>query len=363
LKIHSYLKHRARSLHAYVKHADSVLAPWRIADLCAAYQWPAAAVGGGTIAIVELDGGWAAEDMTRFFQQNNLPAPSIKDVSVDGTTNSGTHPRKDADGEVALDLELAGASYALATGHPADIRVYWANGDDPNAITAAITMAAADGCDVFSCSWGADEADYGRDAALALEAAAAAATASGMVIFAASGDNDSSDGGPTPANVDCPASAPHVIGCGGTTKPKTGYEVVWNDSPGQTNGDGTGGGYSTIFPEPGWQDVPTMAPVGRMVPDVAGDADPQTGYEIVLYGKSQVFGGTSAVAPLYAGLFAAFGKKLGFVTPKLWANPTAFTLITLGNNGMYDAGFAPSPCTGLGVPIGTKLAALFETVA
>jgi subtilase family serine protease len=71
-----------------------------------------------------------------------------------------------------------------------------------------------------------------------------------------------------------------------------------------------------------------------------------------------VVGGTSAVAPLYAGLFAAFGRKLGFVTPKLWANHLCFTDITQGDNGFYRARVGPDPCTGLGSPIGSKLAAL-----
>jgi len=96
-----------------------------------------------------------------------------------------------------------------------------------------------------------------------------------------------------------------------------------------------------------------------MVPDVAADADPNTGYNITVHGSNTVVGGTSAVAPLYAGLFAAFGKKLGFVTPTLYKNPTAFADITSGGNGYYSAGPGPDPCTGLGVPVGKKLAPLF----
>ena len=63
---------------------------------------------------------------------------------------------------------------------------------------------------------GPDEALWGATAAQQMEVAATAATTAGMIVFAASGDNDSSDGGPTPANVDVPSSCPHVIGCGGT---------------------------------------------------------------------------------------------------------------------------------------------------
>jgi subtilase family serine protease len=101
-----------------------------------------------------------------------------------------------------------------------------------------------------------------------------------------------------------------------------------------------------------------------MVPDVAANADPNTGYEIIVGGKATVVGGTSAVAPLYAGLFAAFGVKLGFVNPELWANEkTCFTDITQGNNGAYEAKVGPDPCTGLGVPIGSKIAAMIETAA
>ena len=95
-----------------------------------------------------------------------------------------------------------------------------------------------------------------------MESTAESATAGGMIVFAASGDNDSSDGGSTPANVDCPASCPHVVGCGGTNKTKT-SETVWNDNPSETNGEGTGGGYSTIFPVQSFQIGVAPACAGR----------------------------------------------------------------------------------------------------
>ncbi|MBV9813881.1 MAG: S53 family peptidase, partial [Acetobacteraceae bacterium] len=233
---------------------------------------------------------------------------------------------------------------------------------------AAISAAAADGCDVFSISWGSDEANWqklgeqgGTDYIGQLNKAAQAAGQAGMIIFAASGDNDSSDGGPDPSNVDLPSSSPFVIGCGGTRKTRT-AETVWNDSPGDSNGNGTGGGFSRLFtPMPGWQANAPHGP-GRMVPDVAANADPATGYEIVVHGQSSPVGGTSAVAPLYAGLFAAFGRKLGFVDPTLWANQTCFNDITEGDNGFYRAAPGPDPCSGLGSPIANKLAVLFKAV-
>lgn len=346
-------------IHPYFKkptHLPSVLraratgsGPWSVPDLCTAYQWPTGLAGGGVIAIVELGGGWTKTDMDAYFASVQQPLPQIIDVSVDGTQNT---PGQDADGEVALDIQVAAAAYYVATGKPATIRVYWAQD-----IAIGVRAAIKDGCDVCSISWGADEANWGKIAADDMEQAAIEAVAAGMVVFAASGDNDSSDGGPSSANVDLPAGCPHVIGCGGTNKTRS-SEVVWNDAPGNASGDGTGGGYSTLFAMPAWQSGAPKGP-GRMVPDVAACADPNTGYEIYYQGSTQVVGGTSAVAPLYAGLCAAFGRKLGFVSGKLWSNAVCFADVTVGDNGMYHAQVGPDACTGLGVPIGKKLDGLF----
>ena len=358
--VHSHLHSVRKGLHPYVKRPRAAVPKqnsWAVPDLCKAYDWPTNAPGGGVIAIIELGGGWSKADVTQFFASANLPAPTITDVSVDGTQNSQCNPKGGADAEVALDIQVAGVAYAEATGKAANIRIYWSQD-----ITKAIFAAISDGCDVCSISWGADEASWGAVAANAVEQAAVAAVTAGMVVFAASGDNDSADGGATPANVDLPAGAPHVIGCGGTQatkklvagKPKIGKEEVWNDNPGKADGEGTGGGFSIFFPMPSWQANAPHGP-GRMVPDVAANADPNTGYEIVLYGATEIVGGTSAVAPLYAGLFASFGRQFGFVTPELYLNNVCFNDITHGNNGVYRASAGPDPCTGLGSPIAASL--------
>ena len=324
-----------------------------MSDLCAAYQWPAKLAGGGVIAIVELGGGWLQADVNAFFAKlrKRLPLPVISDISVDGTRNSPGHD-VDSDSEVALDIQVSAAAYAMATGKAAKIRMYWTTD-----IAKGVRAATADGCDVCSISWGTDEAKWGDADADDMEKAAIAATAAGMAVFAAAGDNDSSDGGPTSANVDVPASCPHVIGCGGTSK-KPRSETVWNSDPGNPSGNGTGGGYSTIFkPLPGWQIGAPHGP-GRMVPDVSANADPDTGYKVIVRGKQQPIGGTSAVAPLYAGLFASFGSKLGYVTPELWLNHVCFNDIIEGDNGSFRAKQGPDACTGIGSPSGTKLANL-----
>ena len=366
--IHSYVHYGRPRVKPYFKMGrrapgarDAAGAgPWNVPDLCAAYNWPTGLAGGGVIAIVELDGGWVQSDIDQFFKGIGQPLPQITDVSVDGTQNKPNQGKSpDPDGEVALDIEVAAAAYYVATGKPATIRIYWAQD-----IATAVHAASADGCDVCSISWGADEAIWaqqgGGQAGQEMEQAAADATAAGMVVFAACGDNDSSDGGPTPANVDLPAGCPHVIGCGGTNKTAT-TETVWNNDPGNPSGNGTGGGYSTLFKlQPDWQIGAPNGP-GRMVPDVAANADPNTGYNIVVHGAQAPIGGTSAVAPLYAGLFAAFGTKLGFITPKLYLNQVCFNDITQGDNGNFRAGVGPDPCTGIGSPIGTKLANLFTS--
>ena len=193
-----------------------------------------------------------------------------------------------------------------------------------------------------------------------------AAAALGVTVYCASGDNGANDfpsgPGAQPGNhADFPASSPHVVGCGGTrisvANNAITSEVVWND-PG---GGATGGGYSALFPTPAWQ---TSAVQGgkRGVPDVSGDASPASGYAVRVDGQNTVFGGTSAVAPLWAGLTALVnqktGRPLGFANPALYGVSTAsggFHDITQGNNNGFNAAPGWDPCTGLGRPDGAKL--------
>ena len=321
--------------------------------LCAAYQFPKVAPAKpAVIGIIELGGGYRIADVNAAFSVWGLPLPMVTAVSVDGGTNA---PGGDADGEVLLDIEVAGAAYTYCTGQGANIRVYFAPNTDAG-FAHAVTQAQADGCSVLSISWGAPE-DQWVGSIPQFSAACAAAKAAGVTIFAASGDNDSGDG-ESGTHVDYPASDPNVIGCGGTSKTAAG-EVVWSDGQ-----NGTGGGFSTVFQRPAFQ-VGAPAGGGRMVPDVAANADPQTGYRIYLNGSWQVFGGTSAVAPLYAGLVAAIkstGMVTGDILAKAWINKAAFKDVTLGNNGTYAAAVGPDPCTGLGVPIGTAILAALAGV-
>jgi kumamolisin len=193
----------------------------------------------------------------------------------------------------------------------------------------------------------------------------------GVTVCCASGDDGSSDRvADGHAHVDFPASSPHALGCGGTRLEGTGStitrEVTWNE--GEGNG-ATGGGVSDVFAQVSWQagaGVPPSANPGgrkgRGVPDVAGDADPITGYKVLVDGKQFVIGGTSAVAPLWAGLIALLnqhlGHAVGYLNPILYSlrqSSGAFHDITSGNNGAYTAKPGWDPCTGLGSPDGAKL--------
>jgi kumamolisin len=204
----------------------------------------------------------------------------------------------------------------------------------------------------------------------ALDAACQSAAALGISITVAAGDNGSTDGA-TGNNVDFPASSPHVLACGGTKLIGNGSsitsEVVWNEL---ASGEGaTGGGVSNVFALPSFQananvPAPAGSTGGRGVPDVCGDADPETGYQVRVDGQSLVIGGTSAVAPLWAGLIALNnqqnGKSAGFIQPQIYAPKaaSAFHDIVSGNNGAFSAGPGWDACTGLGSPIGSNLIAV-----
>ena len=326
---------------------------WDMPDLCRAYNYPNNLAGPPQkIGIIELGGAYYPADTARIFARWNLPAPNVTPIILTGASQQPGN----ADGEVALDVQIAAAAYTYCTGKAANINLYFARNDN-QAFAAAVRQAVLDGCGTIGISWGSAEQYWGGAAGLnAFAAACATAGPAGTTIFAAAGDNDSGDGTNGVA-VDFPASCPFVIGCGGTHKSAT-DETVWNDGA----NEGTGGGYSAFFPVQPYQvGAPTGS--GRLVPDLAANASPATGYVICQQGQFGPVGGTSAVAPLMAGLFAAFnsalkGKNkpaLGQCHDRLYRHPAAFRDITVGNNGRWRAASGIDPCTGLGVPDGTAL--------
>jgi kumamolisin len=342
----------------------------------AAYQFPAGYDGAGQgIALIELGGGYSDANLTQYFQSVGVTAPQVTAVPVDGGSNSPTGTADGPDGEVQLDIEVAGA---LAPG--AAITVYFAPNTDQG-FTDAVTDAAhaTPTPTVISISWGGTEDSWAAQSVQALDAACADAVALGVTVTVAAGDSGSTDGATDgKQHCDFPASSPNTLACGGTTlaldsSGAISSETVWNDQ----NGSATGGGVSTLYPVPSWQagaGVPgnvDTGKTGRGVPDVAGNADPASGYQVLVDGTSTVVGGTSAVAPLWAALVARLaqqaGKKLGLLQTVLYegAKPgavqTGFRDVTSGGNGAYTAGPGWDACTGLGTPDGATLPSLFGT--
>ncbi|HEX5233986.1 MAG TPA: S53 family peptidase [Silvibacterium sp.] len=353
-------KPHIRFLSVAQRATSNSYSPPQVATL---YSFPAGVTGAGqTIGLIELGGGYRTSDVSAYFSSLKLTPPEVISVSVDGGTNAPTTPSS-ADGEVALDIEVAGA---IAPG--AKIAVYFAPNTDQGFIDA-ITTAVHDTThkpSIISISWGGPESSWPQSSLTALDDACQSAGALGVTVTVASGDNGSSDGG-SGNNVDFPASSPHVLACGGTkltgSGTKISSETVWNDG---SQGGATGGGVSNDFPLPDWQanagvPKPASSSGGRGVPDVSGDASPESGYNILVDGQQEIVGGTSAVAPLWAGLIALVNQKrgapVGFANPALYAAPSAFRDITSGNNEAFKAGPGWDACTGLGSPNGTAIAA------
>jgi kumamolisin len=332
-------------------------------EVAALYDFPSGTGNGECVALIELGGGFRPADLDTYFKGLGIEPPSVVAVSVDHGKNSPTGDANGPDGEVMLDVEVVGAIAPQAK-----IAVYFAPNTDAGFLDA-ITTAIHDTThtpSVISISWGGPESTWTAQAMTAMDEAFQAAVAMGITVCVASGDNGSGDGVNDGADhVDFPASSPYALACGGTSllgvENSISSEVVWND--GASNG-ASGGGISSFFPVSSWQagasaansKGQSVALTKRGVPDVAGNADPQTGYDVRIDGTNTVIGGTSAVAPLWAALIARInqvsGKPAGYLNPQLYKNPKALRDITRGSNGDYEATAGWDACTGLGSPNG-----------
>jgi kumamolisin len=364
----------------------SVPAGFTPPQLASLYIFPKNLDGTGqTIAILELGGGFHPAELTTYFQNLGIATPPS--VTAATYTNGGTNsPGTNAldpnnpDVEVMLDIEVSGS---IAPG--AKIVVYFAPDTTDQSFLGVMNAILTDTVNkpnIVSISWGGPEDEATAQFRNEFDQLLQSAASLGVTVCVAAGDNGSADfaaddpNWDKKAHVDFPASDPFVLACGGTqlTASSTAItkEVVWDDG----KNDGTGGGVSRFFALPSYQQnagVPPAAdptgPVMRGVPDVAGDAAPASGYRIICDGTSfpdpsqgiPPVGGTSAVAPLWAGLLArinqGLGKPVGFINPLLYAAPANATFrdITQGNNGDYKAGTGWDACTGLGTPNGQNL--------
>jgi kumamolisin len=354
--------------HFRIRPAAVVSASFTSPQLAALYGFPPGDGAGQCIALIELGGGYKPADLKAYFQALGVAQPKVTALGVDHAKNAPAGDPNSADGEVLLDIEVAGAIAPKAK-----IAVYFAPNTDAGFLDA-ITTAAHDAThkpSVISISWGGPESGWTQQSLTAFDGAFQDAAVLGITVLVASGDNGSSDGVTDGGqHVDFPASSPHATGCGGTRLTASGAEVasevVWNDAA--AGGGAGGGGVSAIFDAPAWQGGLAATPslgaqtalTMRGVPDVAGDADPASGYQVRVDGQDLVFGGTSAVAPLWAGLIARINATAttpaGFINPALYASPQALRDITAGNNGAFAATKGWDACTGLGSPNGEAVA-------
>lgn len=323
--------------------------PVKIGEL---YDFPLEYRGSNrNIAIIELGGGYRQTDLEYYFLEylKNDNMPTVIPIPLDGATNNPSDPASD---EVVLDIEVAGAIAKCAT-----IAVYFSSNSYLgfyDAVYFAITNLNYRPC-AISISWGLPELESNLSFMESMNLLFYEGYKNSINIFCASGDYGSSDG-LSGLNVDFPASSPYVIGCGGTT-----IDIVNNKIVNETVWSGTGGGYSKFFGKPVYQDITGTA---RGVPDIAGNADPNTGYIIYMNGVFKMVGGTSAVAPLYAGLNAICSQPIGTVpfmngVTYLYRSEVCYDIVE-GNNGplgKWDAKVGWDPCTGNGRIYGVKFLA------
>lgn len=345
---------------------DVVRSGYLATEVASLYDFPDSAGEGQCIALIELGGGYRAEDARRYFSDIGVAMPSVTVVSTDGLPHEPSGNPNGPDGEVMLDVEIAGAVVPRA-----HLVLYFGTNSDAGFLRALNTAVHDDKNrpSIISISWGAPELLWTQQALRAFDDTLQAAAMMGISVCAASGDRGASDGLPRGAHVNFPASSPYALACGGTRLEASAgiieSETVWNDGL-----QASGGGVSAVFELPAWQRKLTVstlegvsALVRRGVPDVAGNADPATGYRVLVDGVPQIAGGTSAVAPLWAALMARINasqrQPVGYANARLYGQPAGFNDITQGNNGGFFATSGWDACTGLGSPNGRKVADVF----
>ncbi len=379
--------------HMFLAAGQQAIRHTEVREVEDAYKFPNGADGKGqTIAIIELGGGFYERDIKKYFRAHKLRQPKISVVEIEGARNNpadlkyieqvlnlmGVDSAKGGQEEQpsreklvhamwtiesTLDVELAG-SFANA----ANIVVYFAPNNAHGkyqALTSALSNKKHPPS-VISCSWGAVEDTLPGDVVSSLNHVFQDAALRGTTICFSSGDRGEDPAPDGTPRVHFPASSPYVLSCGGThwlKKQCSIYEEVWSESLPKYVVQ-SGGGVSKIFEQPDWQSGIKLQTKksGRGVPDVCGKADIATGYCMQVGGFDVTMGGTSAAAPMWAGLIARLNQELncniGYATPFLYQEScrSSFNDITKGNNGKhFKATPGWDPCTGWGSPDGKKL--------
>lgn len=351
--IHGLADHSPRKSHALHDARDDAGAyrlGFSAADVRRAYEFPPEWTGKGeTIGFVQLD-GYDDADLDAYAQANGIRRVPTQRVLIGSATG---RPTSDGQIETTMDLQLANAMAPDADKFVVYTAKNSASGwhDMLNEI-ANPRRYKGPPVKYISCSWGTPE-DQMTPAGVAAESLIfKQLAAQGILFVAASGDSGSKADGHH-IGTDDPASQPWVLAAGGTT-------LTLDDKrlrKGETAWSGSGGGVSCYWPNPWWQTVKVAQPAideARNVPDIALHADangPSGSYAVIVGGKTLFVGGTSAAAPIWAGIAANLGQarkakglpSLGALGPHIHrlgpqpAGDKAFFHIDQGSNGDYSA--------------------------
>jgi kumamolisin len=306
---------------------NEVNAGFSVAELAKLYGFPPGLDGRGqTIAVIELGGGFTDSDLDAYFAELNLPRPTVTALGVLDAENRPNNRPDDADEQVTMDLEIAAAIAPAA-----QFVVYFAP-NDPEGFAEAVTAAVQDEThrpSVLLISWGSPERNWAKSALVQMDQALQVAVQRNITVVCAVGNpGAAAELFGRPADVDFPASSPLVLACGGTRLTAS-AGAISSETPWDLGISlpAIGGGVSNRYPTPDWQwsalDSASFKPLGRGLPDVAANASPESGYRLYVHGNHVVLGGTSAAAPLWAGLIALLnegcGRNLGNINPILYS--------------------------------------------
>jgi kumamolisin len=337
--------------------ASAFTTPYSVNDIKTAYQATSiATTGAGQRIAILIDTFPLDSDLTTFWSANNV-GQSLSNIEKIQAV-AGTLPATNL--ETSLDAEWTSG---IAPG--AKIRIYASQSLAFTNIDTTFQRIISDlnagtSINALSISLGACESGVSVAQTTTDNQFLSTIASRGVSIFVSSGDDGSNC--PTVTGVSFFASSPNVTAVGGTNLVLNGAGTVANE----TGWTGSGGGNSTRFLRPSWQ-VGAGVPSGvtRLVPDVALDADPNTGFYVVFNGGVTQVGGTSASAPAWAGFTAlinegrlAVGKtNLGFLNPIVYPllGTSSFRDITSGSNGLYSAAAGYDRVTGIGVPVVSTL--------
>ena len=325
------------------------------AQLQDAYDLATAAAGNGTgerVYVVDAYNDPTAEaDLAVYRSQYGL-APCttgngcFQQLNQTGTTSPLPANNPDWSGEIALDLQMVSAvcpncSITLVEASAAN-----------DALFVAVKEAVKLGAKFVSMSWGGPE--DGTEAKYDQKYL----QSSGVVFTAATGD-DSYSAGPS-----YPATSPDVVAVGGTSLQASSTTRGWTETAWYNSHGGAGSGCSSSESKPSWQSVvPNSVCGNRAIADVSAVADPSTGvavYNTTGDGGWEVYGGTSAAAPIIAATYALAGTPAATATPAAapYLNSTGLNDVTSGSTGtcsptvLCTAGTGWDGPTGLGTPNG-----------